>query len=384
MAEHRTLTANDSEQTPAAPTVCSRMRAPKTRGPKPLYTAVATLGVLLGVAAASLPSPYLVERPGMVLNTLGELEIEPGQATAVVQPEAEIASAAPNSGVLNMLTVSISGNKDRPRSWGSLIGPFFDESQDIIPVSEIYPEDRSVDDVNAESAQLMQSSQNVAAAAALRYLGHPVENRVFVAGTVPDTAAAAQLQEGDEILTVNGAVVTDGQDLVDAVQQVGDNTITLEILRGSEKMSLALATTWSADAERFILGVYPRVEFGLPYTIDYAMTDIGGPSAGLVLALAIIDKMQEEDLTGGVQVSVTGTMNGRGEVGAIGGLKQKLYAAERAGTELFLMPADNCSALPERIPGEMEVVAVADLAAAVQTIRDYKAGKPTVGLTACD
>lgn len=85
-------------------------------------------------------------------------------------------------------------------------------------------------------------------------------------------------------------------------------------------------------------------------TIEYNLEDIGGPSAGLMFTLAVVDKLSPGELTGGKFIAGTGTISESGEVGPIGGITHKIRAAKDAGAEVFLTPAANCGKLRPRRP----------------------------------
>lgn len=369
---------------------------------------------LLAVLPFILPSPYVIEKPGMALNTLGTLKIDDSEKM-IVTPAAAVADSSPNTGKLNLLTVTIAGNKDYPRAWGTLLGALFDPSQDIVPVNVIFPENLSVDEVKEHSNQLMQGAQNTAAAVALQQLGHKVQSKVVVMGAIAGSDAANKLLANDTILSVNGVDIATEQQLVDQIQLAAGNPVKItlqrepaaevrqqdtnfdaerEIEAAQTETSAAPGTaaqiievtvnTYQAENGKYLLGVYPAAVYDLPYSFEYAVDDIGGPSAGLIFTLALIDKMSAADLTGGANVSATGTIEANGKVGAIGGLKQKLYAAERVGTDLFLFPQDNCEQLPEKIPGKMTLVAVDNISEALAALQAYREGRETAGIAACN
>ena len=122
------------------------------------------------------------------------------------------------------------------------------------------------------------------------------------------------------------------------------------------------------------VGVVLRSVYSGPFEVDFSLSGIGGPSAGLVFALAIVDELTPGDLTGGTPIAGTGTINAEGEVGAIGGIAQKMIGAERAGAELFLAPAANCDAVVGAIPEGMTVAAVSTLDEARAAIDTFVAG----------
>jgi PDZ domain-containing protein len=132
------------------------------------------------------------------------------------------------------------------------------------------------------------------------------------------------------------------------------------------------------DSERALLGVNVGQKQPHPFTISIGLEKIGGPSAGLMFALGIIDKLDPADLTGGTFVAGTGTIDEDGAVGPIGGIPQKLVAARRAGATVFLTPAANCAEAAARIPAGLRLVKVTSLDDALGALRQLreKTGSP--------
>ncbi|MFY8205017.1 MAG: S16 family serine protease, partial [Actinomycetes bacterium] len=121
-----------------------------------------------------------------------------------------------------------------------------------------------------------------------------------------------------------------------------------------------------------------------PYDFDFGVAEVGGPSAGLMLSLGIIDELTENDLSGGKIIAGTGTINYLGEVGSIGGIRQKLEGAKDNGAELFLAPVDNCQEVGSKTYKSMPVVAVKNLTEAVQAIEKFTEDGDVSGLRSCE
>ena len=108
--------------------------------------------------------------------------------------------------------------------------------------------------------------------------------------------------------------------------------------------------------------------------VTYNLQDVGGPSAGMMFSLAVIDKLTEDDLTEGHFVAGTGTISEDGTVGPIGGIEHKVEASQEAGAELFLAPAANCEAATSRDHGDMVIASVETLDDAIHAIEDFASG----------
>ena len=129
------------------------------------------------------------------------------------------------------------------------------------------------------------------------------------------------------------------------------------------------------DASVPIVGITPGAVYDFPFDVTINLGDVGGPSAGTMLALGVYDKLTPGELTGGERIAGTGTIAADGEVGAIGGIRQKMYGASGAGAEWFLAPASNCEEVVGHIPDGLDFVEVAPVLCAGVTV--YKGLKVT-------
>jgi len=118
-----------------------------------------------------------------------------------------------------------------------------------------------------------------------------------------------------------------------------------------------------------------RDEADYPFSVEISLKDVGGPSAGLMFALGIVDKLTPGSLTGGKFIAGTGTIDDSGHVGAIGGIAQKMVGARRKGATVFLSPAGNCAQARDTVPDGLRLVRVKTLSDAVEALEDLKAGR---------
>ena len=353
----------------------------------PWLIGAATVVVVLALVQWLFPPPFVVERPGPVVDTLGEVVDKEG-----AEPEPMIsirdAETYPTEGQLNLLTVSIHGSPDRSIGWLGLVPALFDPSQQIVPMAEIYPPGVSSEDRQQQNDQLMNRSQADATVAALRQLGEEVPATVSVSGIAQGSPAEGKLADGDVLVRVNGTEVVGYEQLRRLIADNGaDEPAQITVLRGGEEVTVGATPVSSGTAETpgpAVLGIAVTSDYDFPVDVELRINDIGGPSAGMMFALGIMDTLTPGSLTGGHTVSGTGTIDGEGTVGAIGGLPQKMYGAAEADTDLFLMAIGNCDAVPVNIPGDMTVAPVATLAEAERAIEDFAAGKKPAGLERCD
>lgn len=344
-----------------------------------IAVAVAALVVLI---AAVTPSPYVIERPGPVIDTLGDVEVE-GEDEPVISISG--AETFPTSGSLSLTSVTLIGSPEHPTKWLSLVVPFFDSEQRIAPRSEFFPDGITEDQRNDANTALMGSSQVQAGAAAARELGEQVPFRLLIADVVEGGAAEGVLEAGDEVRTLNGEPVTSVEGLRSAVAETPEgDAVEIGIDRDGEESAVTVVPETPEGAAAPLLGVTIGVDYDLPFELDMGLEDIGGPSAGMIFALAIYDKLTPEELTEDRAIAGTGTIDGDGNVGGIGGLPQKIAGAAGAGADLFVMPVDNCADLPGSLPDDMTIAPVSTLGEALSAIEAFDAGDDVPGPEVCD
>jgi PDZ domain-containing protein len=224
----------------------------------------------------------------------------------------------------------------------------------------------------------MQSSQDTARAAALGHLGIPVA--VVVEEAQTDSAKAA-FQRGDRVVAVGGEPTPQYAGLKAALAGVtpGDS-VEVTVARSGRDVTATVATVADPESGRALLGI--TVSFDYPVDVKFGVEDIGGPSAGSMLALGIIDKLGPDDLAGGRVIAGTGTVDADGTIGAIGGIQQKMIAAKRDGASVFLAPAANCDEVAGHVPSGLKVVKVASLDDAVAALAALRAS-PSLELPSC-
>lgn len=332
--------------------------------------------------AALIPSPFAIERPGPVVNVLGEVRLDDDQTGPVISiDDAELFET---EGELNLLTVSILGDPEHPKSWLSLLPALVDPAQRIAPVSEFYPEGLTVEQRASQNAAYMDSSQMQAAAAAFRQLGEPVPVELSVAAVIEGGPADGVLQEGDVLLTAAGEPVGDFAALRERVIAAGaGGSLVLGIERDGRAQEAVLEPQLPQGGDEPLIGASIASQYELPSDVDISLSQIGGPSAGLVFALAIVDRLTPGAMLDGLTVSATGTIDGAGKVGAIGGLTQKMWAADRAESDLFLMPMGNCGDLPDQRPDGLRIAPVATLDEAIAAVEAVAEGEEPAGVERC-
>jgi PDZ domain-containing protein len=334
----------------------------RRRGVTVLVGAVIVLLLSVGVMVA--PVPYVVLKPGPTWNTLGEgRDGEP-----VIRIDGEEVSES--AGQLHLTTVSV----EPEISLFDAIYAWFDREDAVVPEELIYPPDQTRQEVEERNAEQFSRSQSTAETAALRHLGYPAQ--VAVVEVVDGSPADGRLAAGDVIETVDGVEVTDVATLqrLVAAGPVG-TTLTVGYLRGGRPGTVELTTAAAGDDDPPRLGLAVTYEVDAPFELSIDLDRIGGPSAGLVFALGIIDKLEPEDLTGGEVIAGTGSIDEQGTVGAIGGIPQKLVAARAIGAAAFLVPSPNCAEALANAPPGMTLVRVDTLEQALAALADLRADR---------
>ncbi|KRB35717.1 PDZ domain-containing protein [Microbacterium sp. Root180] len=330
-----------------------------------------------------LPTSYVIQRPGPVYNTLGTATSAEGEQVPLISVEG--AESYPTDGALDLLTVQVVGNRERTPSWFELAMAWFDPTKAVLPIDVIFPDGETTEERNSESAAMMVDSQQEATAAALTELGYDVGGTLTVHSLVEDSAAVGVLVEGDAILAANGTPVTDAAALREIVNAGGGEPIELLIERDGEQTTVSITPKEvEVDGEpTLLLGVTLMTAYDFPIDVTIQLNNVGGPSAGMMFALGIIDTLTPEQLNGGENVAGTGTITADGTVGPIGGIRQKLWGAKDAGAEWFLAPEANCDEVVDHVPDGLRVFSVETLDDALAALEVVREGGDVDALPTC-
>lgn len=336
-----------------------------------MWALAAALVILLIITF--LPTSYVIQRPGPVYNTLGTATSAEGEEVPLISVEG--AETFPTDGALDLLTVQVVGNRERTPSWFELAMAWFDPTKAVLPIESVFPEGTTTEERNSESAAMMIDSQQEATAAALTELGYDVGAQLTVHSFVEDSAAEDVLEEGDVILEADGETVADASALREIVNEGGGEPIELLIERDGEEQTVSVTPkeTEVNGETSLLLGITLMAAYDFPIDVTIQLNNVGGPSAGMMFALGIIDTLTPGELNGGEQVAGTGTISADGTVGPIGGIRQKLWGAKDAGAEWFLAPASNCDEVVGHVPDGLRVFSVEtldDSLAALEAVRD--------------
>jgi Lon-like protease len=331
----------------------------------------ATSLVVLLVVALLLPVPYVRISPGPTFNTIGEHD-----GTPLI--EISGTETFPTTGNLDMVTIQELGGPRGGLTLFQALAGWVNQDDAILPRELLYPDDVSGDQVREENAAAFSTSQSDATAAALNYLERPVEEQTVVTSVVAGSPADGKLDGGDAIVAVDGTSVTEPAQVGELVRAkpIGA-TVRFDVERDGTPTSVDVVSVANPeDAERPYVGIAVGTLYSAPFDLEFTLEDVGGPSAGTMFALGIVDKLTPGDLAGGRHIAGTGTISPEGAVGPIGGIRQKLAAAADADAELFLMPKVHCEEAAGYTPEALTVVPVSTLTEAVDAIEAWKANRP--------
>lgn len=340
---------------------------------RPWYRKKSALGVaavaVAAIAAVAVPLPYVIESPGPTFNVL-----EKQGDKKVISVSG--ATTYPTSGSLRMVTVSMRGGPGANVSLAELVAAYLRGHSQITPEEEVFPKNVTREQIEQAAAAQMQGSQQNAEAAALAELGYKVPAIFEIMHVAKGTDADGKLKKGDKILRISeggNSVTTDtAGSLFAFLKKVPPKkVVTVKMRRAGRDQDVAVRTSKAEGRRGSVMGVVLKPDVKLPVKVNIALADVGGPSAGTMFALGIIDQLTPGAMTGGKQIAGTGAIRMDGEVEAISGVPQKMAGAYADGARYFLVPRQNCADTNGAIPKGMRVVRIdtlTDARAAVESI----------------
>jgi PDZ domain-containing protein len=334
---------------------------------------IASVGTAVAIAVSVLvPVPYAILGPGPTLNTLGK--DSSGHPLITISGRASY----PTSGHLNMVTVSYQGCQGGRFNIFTALVAWLNPHEAVVPETEVCPAGQTQKQTQQQDTQEMTSSQRTATAAALTELHIPYSTQVVVVKAEKGFPAYGVLEARDVITAVDGKPVTSQSALTSLISaHPAGSTLTLSITRNGQRQQVQVGTKASgASGGHPVMGVEVGGQYRFPFTVRISVGDIGGPSAGMMFALAIIDKLTSSDLTGGKFIAGTGEITASGQVQAIGGIQQKMIGARNAGATIFLTPSSNCADTKGAVPAGLRLVKVSTLTQAVTYLEDLRSGQP--------
>jgi PDZ domain-containing protein len=336
------------------------------RGLTLLLAGLLALGLTLAAAVSSVP--YVGLGPGPTYNTLGKVDGDP-----VLEVEGR--RSFPTDGHLDLTTVNV----QTPMTLVQALEGWFDRDIAVVPRDLVFDPEQTDEQIDEENTEAMRASQSVAVRAAARHLGLKVSD-VSVADFAPSSPARRLLEVDDVLTTVDGRRVRDGSELRDLIssREPGE-PVRIGYTRDGRGATAVIQTTEASgrDGEAVtVIGVVTQEEpVEVPFEVKISLDEVGGPSAGLMFTLGILDKLDAESLTGGKYIAGTGEISPDGTVGQIGGINHKLVAAQRKGADAFLVPEENCAQAVQTAPEGLLLVQVGTLTEALDGLAAVRDGK---------
>ena len=327
------------------------------------------MGIVLAVALAVTGSVHTVNYvalgPGPSINTLGS---DGGAEVLAITG----AKTYPTDGSLALTTVSV---QDKITLFQALAG-WLSPRTAVIPREIVLPPDKTEDQRQQENQQEMQQSQDDATTAALRELGYPAMTTVVVSTVKNGAPADGKLKPADILISIDGSAVTDARSVGALVRkhQPGD-LVKVAYTREGKPSTVSITAGVSTDTPtRAVLGITAAENSTFDVKVDIKLSNIGGPSAGLMFALGIVDKLGPDSLTGGRKIAGTGEITPDGTVGPIGGIAEKMIGAKERGATVFLSPAENCPEAKSTKPDGITLIKVSTLKGALAALTTLRSG----------
>ena len=299
----------------------------------------------LAIGAWSVELPYLAFSPGPVGDAVDSVIVE--SDVQVYRPDGE----------LLMLTVSA-----QDLNLYEVIATALDPAVDLVPRQAVRREGETDEQYRSRQLDLMDQSIQTAISVALSRAGYdPGPERYRIVEVLGGYPASDVLEPGDVLVSVDGAQIGTADDTRAALaDNVPGDRVPITVERNNEILDVQVELVAAEGEDRAVIGITIGPFIANP-PLDIDSGTIGGPSAGMMYTLAIIDLLNPEQLTRGHIVAGTGTIRGDGTVGAIGGIRQKVVAAEASGAELMLVPESNYEEALTAPRSSMELVPVGSI-----------------------
>lgn len=323
----------------------------------------AVLFVVLAALLAVSPVPYVTWSPGGTYNVLGSSDSQPAIRIEGLQ-------TYPAKGQLLMATIA-QPRPDSPVTLPEALLADWGSNSEVLPREWVYQPGKTSEQLQSDATREMEVSQRSATVAALRAAGHPVSEVPMVASVSVAGPAYNALADGDLITKVNGTAVTTPDQIREIIQSsaIGEELV-FDLIRDKRPLTTKVTTAPSnTDKKAPTTGASYTTGYQYTPVVSYgAEAAIGGASGGLAFSLGIFDLITEGDLIGDRSIAAIGTVNPEGRVGRVDGVREKVFAAQRAKVSAILIPAENCSDLSE-VEVDFPLVRVATLKEAIAVLQ---------------
>lgn len=295
------------------------------------YLNALLIGIVLAMLGTFIQLPYYVTKPGMATELEPIIDVENG-----FEEEGEFLLTTIRMGKANVFSYA----------WANIA-----KYHEILPINHVRRENESDEEYSNRQMYYMEDSQESAITVAYRYADKPVtlkNNGIYIMGIVEGMPAKNELKPGDRIFAVDGIQIEEHTQFMDYVGDKKEGeVIEISIVRNGEEKSVSVALApFPTNPDKIGIGIelITDIEVVTDPSIKIDTEKIGGPSAGLMFTLEIYNQLTEKDFTHGLRIAGTGTINLEGQVGPIGGIGQKIVAADNSDVDIFFAPNENGAA----------------------------------------
>ena len=319
---------------------------------------------LLTIATLLAPIPFVFFKPGIPDNVAGKII------------SIKEAKTYPVNGKLYITSILVT-NPDSPVFGAETLVNWAVGPHVVLPKESVYPLIEPAQKIERNSRNEMESSKVTATAAALRYLGYEFDEAYYVSDIREYSDAIKKLKIGDVITAIDGKKINQIEEIRTSYANKGiGDSLLITVERENKQGKISTVSTEVVLVENLdieeenkpAIGILVGTSARFPIDVDFNLPGVGGPSAGLIFAVGIIEKLTEEDLVRGRRIAGTGTITASGRVGGIGGIEEKMVGASRKGATIFIAPRENCPDI-EHIPDGLKVIPVSTLSEAIEALR---------------
>jgi PDZ domain-containing protein len=327
------------------------------------------ISIIIAMSLTFIKLPFIITSPGSAEPVKEMVRVEDGDDI--------------EKGSLLLTTVSMM----RANPLNYIIAQFR-EYDKIYPIEKVLGNYKDEREYSERQIKLMDHSQEAAKVVAYQKANKKVEflnKGVFVLDVIKDMPANKILKSGDKIITADGKQIETSDDFINLVKKKknGDNVnITIKRDKKERKVKIKVKP-FPDDKTRVGVGISLATdqEIKVNPSIKIQAGEIGGPSAGLMFSLEIYNQLTEGDLTKGFNIAGTGTVDLEGNVGPIGGISQKVVAADKAGAQIFFAPNEKgkkgsnyreATKTANKINTEMKIIPIDTFDDAVEYLKKLK------------
>ena len=277
--------------------------------------------LLVIVTIFYLPLPYYIDAPGGLIDVSERLEVEDGYKI---------------NGSLNLAYIS-----EFKANIPTIIYALFNKDWDIIKKEDVIADNETIEENDYRNHLLLEEANQNAIMVAFdkANLDYEVNNRKVNIIYIYEQSNT-DLKIGDQIIEVNGVEVSSKEEVLNEINK-SDN-IKFKVINDGITYE-RYANKVMIDDNKLVGIMVCETKDVIPskeVNINFKKSE-SGPSGGFMMSLSIYDLLTEDDLTKGLKIVGTGTIDEFGNVGVIGGVSYKIKAAVKENADIFFVPTEN-------------------------------------------